>query len=773
MADDDRIERVSDRLIDYSSMLPHNLRTVPYRDIGEFFNQENVLKMERANFLDVLEQDYYVPEYQRLYSWDKENVEEFWEAVSRVIETEYVFDEQNQQFVPAKPIADVFFGNLFLAEKNNHDRMEVIDGQQRITTGMLFLSLIRDKIEGIEIQENDALKHTREQSIRQINDIVLTSPDDQRERRGGIIYSNDANDRMFYALVKGDEAKIEWLKHLDSYDGRKTNETAGSIGKKLDVVDHLDDETRQKYVYHPDSNEKMLSAYVSYRDKIGQTIQGMDSEESIRALVNLKNFLLRSFTVGKVHIYPDSSPELRMGIFQAINDRGKELSNTDKIRARVANKFSETDYEDEYTDKWEKIVRKFGTDDSEIQKFLKVYLTAYEDDLKTMSMASDKMMEAFALRDRESYELEPCLKELEDAKELLDNLVDHVDDYLDIMDPESRELDLHEGRSEQFKRMITRLKSLGTRQWRPLVLRAYHDVDPDQEDNLIDLVDTIEKIFIRLTISDLAANNLEETFPEVSHNIDQNDLSNSSQELVEQAEEDASVLFGSSFQDILVESKGLRNNDGRLLLTKLAENEFSQNNEGSIVDQDLTISNADLEHILPSSLLRESGDCDEFIWLKNFFSEVEINQQRFEELERHQEDDPLYQEIEKLFVNDLANMILLKNRDNRSIGNKQFSLKMGKYYDDELFSQVPVNDFFTDANSDFPKERLDDLPGNENFWDSYWNVERFAKRRTDLIIRFLDLIQLKNNEFSLEEDDIREQNEEEIESRIERLKVEI
>ena len=79
-----------------------------------------------------------IPRYQREYSWEKKQLEDFYlDIVSNIGKNEEVFKNQ-----------DYFFGTVILVgEMKKHDvSIEIIDGQQRITTITIFLSVLSDML---------------------------------------------------------------------------------------------------------------------------------------------------------------------------------------------------------------------------------------------------------------------------------------------------------------------------------------------------------------------------------------------------------------------------------------------------------------------------------------------------------------------------------------------------------------------------------------------------------------------------------------------------
>ncbi|MEG1045826.1 DUF262 domain-containing protein [Carnobacterium sp.] len=83
---------------------------------------------------------YKIPRFQRDFSWDQSNYNEFYEDIVNNISF------QKEKFVNNQ----YYFGNmLFLGEKEDSE-VEVIDGQQRLTTITIFLAALRDTLYSIE-----------------------------------------------------------------------------------------------------------------------------------------------------------------------------------------------------------------------------------------------------------------------------------------------------------------------------------------------------------------------------------------------------------------------------------------------------------------------------------------------------------------------------------------------------------------------------------------------------------------------------------------------
>ncbi|MEM7327741.1 MAG: DUF262 domain-containing protein [Pseudomonadota bacterium] len=72
---------------------------------------------------------YFVPKFQRDFSWDSEQIQQLWKDVNRTI------DERTNTY---------FMGSIVLKLDQQRSRFEVIDGQQRLTTISLLLCALRD-----------------------------------------------------------------------------------------------------------------------------------------------------------------------------------------------------------------------------------------------------------------------------------------------------------------------------------------------------------------------------------------------------------------------------------------------------------------------------------------------------------------------------------------------------------------------------------------------------------------------------------------------------
>lgn len=107
-------------------------------------NIMNLFQNEKADFL--------IPDYQRPYAWGEKECETLWSDIFS-----FAFPDNN--YLNFNPKKDEYFLGPIVTFKNENEQMEVIDGQQRLTTLMLLLRAFYDRFANMM---DDNSKKTRE-----------------------------------------------------------------------------------------------------------------------------------------------------------------------------------------------------------------------------------------------------------------------------------------------------------------------------------------------------------------------------------------------------------------------------------------------------------------------------------------------------------------------------------------------------------------------------------------------------------------------------------
>ena len=224
-------------------------------------------EMKLLNMLSNNDVTFFVPPYQRNYEWTTEQCEAFFDDVEKTYEK----NSHGHR-------TEHFFGSItyFQTERpfGQTNELVLIDGQQRITTTMLFLCAVRD------ISDDDALKN----------------------------FINNKYLRNANARDEDNEYKIK-LKQV---------ETDWSVYVHLILQNALTDK------------EKTTIIYKNYRYFISRLTQFEQNGKDAARLIDLG---LNKFSVISIELEPDRNEwENPQEVFESMNSLGKPLSLADLVR---------------------------------------------------------------------------------------------------------------------------------------------------------------------------------------------------------------------------------------------------------------------------------------------------------------------------------------------------------------------------------------------------------------------------------------------------------
>jgi uncharacterized protein with ParB-like and HNH nuclease domain len=781
-----------------------------HRNAGQNFS------MNKQMLKDVLGRgELVVPEYQRLYSWEEEQHLELWADLNRFVEADFEHG--------AEDLSDVFFSSIYLAVEEDEIAYEIIDGQQRLTTIHILLRAILEEIIKIHNEEEIddwEIEQLCEQGIKQIEAILYDPTADKIGEKPRLSLNKHDKD-VFDALIRGPKAQVRYFSmERETVDGRGSVPTRIStiIEDKLEIdegaIDYVnpDKDSFSNFVPLYDSNERLLDAYTLHRKKVQEVVEARDDpREQALALINLKNYVRRSYYVGEF-IIRKANPSFRMRIFEVLNDRGVELDKIDKMRATVVNTFfdEEEEIKQSYIQKWEDIVVEFGTNSDDIDDYLSVYLSIVDDTIDEVGDASDELMNAFSTRNFETN-IEPRFQNPETAMPFLEDAREYLDYYTDMIESnvEHRSLGDHE---EVVEEILTRLNDLRSTQWHTLVLELYHHSDHnDEKDEFYRTLETVEKLNLRRLLAGVDARKFEGVFIEATHRFrgthdeDALDYEGVRRFLINHLRNEAPDMFGERFADTITQQQSWSPGDAKLVLWKIANERFRE--ERDVVDSKLIMNKVHLEHVLPQTFLDDPSDP---VWLTEFFDlndsdlditdEVEVyielkKKKKDEEKELQESEIRRLESIENFltngFVEDIGNYLLLRDKDNIRASNLPFSEKISDYYNNvEEFEAIHPNRYFTPDNPRMDESyhaRLVNKTGDESeggeidldpevkgYFNSFWNYSAMQQRRVDVIMDILDYLGFDDidDEFGLESDPkaVREQvetgTEEEFQNRL-------
>ena len=249
-----------------------------------------------------------IPDYQRAYSWNKDNLKQL---IDDIMDSIGLNKENNNVFEEYEPY---FIGSIVLCSKEYKDDgsglYDVIDGQQRLTSIIILIAAIRD------LTKNEAYKNILSSLIYQKPNELMGIKESIRVR------------------VRGKEA--EFFKKYVLTDGG------------TDLINEIDEKEISE------AKQNMLNAIRTFKevfvDENGEVLESKLDEFT-------KYFLQKVVVV----VITTDSFTSAFRLFNVINARGLPLTNADLLKSENLRVISE-DKRNIYTDMWENIEQELGKD---------------------------------------------------------------------------------------------------------------------------------------------------------------------------------------------------------------------------------------------------------------------------------------------------------------------------------------------------------------------------------------------------------------------------
>lgn len=225
-----------------------------------------------------------VPEFQRSYAWSEDEVSQLWDDVVEAME-----NNKNEYFIGP------------IVVKNNKESLEVIDGQQRLTTSLILISIIRRvfRFSG----DNNRADWFRNEFFGKQDVVTLITSEK--------FFMNEENNETFRSFVIADSTK-ENIKN------------------------------EQKKYLKKNSNYLLLQSILTLWELVENHI-GSKNEK----LLELHNFLYDRVKVLVLTVQDEADAYV---IFETLNDRGKTLDTMDLLKNHLFSKSK--NYLPEVKEKW-------------------------------------------------------------------------------------------------------------------------------------------------------------------------------------------------------------------------------------------------------------------------------------------------------------------------------------------------------------------------------------------------------------------------------------
>lgn len=239
-----------------------------------------------------------IPTFQRGYEWEKDQVEEFWDAVIMTVEGD-----------------PVFFGPMVTVVGERADEIELVDGQQRLTTVVLTLALLRDWVE--------------EQDKQVLDEGTPDHLHVGQELRRELFFLNDNRpnpSRPRFQAAERIRAIFRDRVIADPKDGSSGQARPPLSERGMKMTGRQKEETkdlrRAKTII-----KKAISAFLDGTNEVPTQFKSTD--QRLRAVLQLRRALLDEFHVFTLHL---SSQDDAYILFESLNNRGLRLSPADILR---------------------------------------------------------------------------------------------------------------------------------------------------------------------------------------------------------------------------------------------------------------------------------------------------------------------------------------------------------------------------------------------------------------------------------------------------------
>lgn len=254
------------------------------------------LSVDQKNIFDLLKDkkaDFLIPDYQRPYAWQEKECQKLWDDIF-----EFAIPENDATKFDTN---DEYFLGPIVTFMNEDKKLEVIDGQQRLTTILLLLRAFYAKYGSMQDEQSKSTRENIEKCIWKTDEFGKPNLDELK----------------IDSEVAMDKDKEEFLNIL-----------------KTGIV-----EKNQKSQY--------AENYRIFQEKINNFLDTYPGYFSYLPIRVLNNCILLPIEA--------ESRETALRIFSTLNDRGLPLSDSDLFKAQFYKYFNEKGQKDDFVKKWKEL----------------------------------------------------------------------------------------------------------------------------------------------------------------------------------------------------------------------------------------------------------------------------------------------------------------------------------------------------------------------------------------------------------------------------------
>ena len=244
---------------------------------------------------------YVVPRFQREYSWTRERISELWDDI-----TSNITIDRDDLSIKHE---EYFIGSLVLIGNDKSISMQIVDGQQRLTTLTILLSALCQRF--IEINKQNIAQSIQENYI--------AGKDDDGDEYFKL--ENETPKPFFQTTIQ----------HIDKQEGTPSSEEEKTLLSSY----------REFYSYTSRESLRRNFNWTNISDELYETALKAIRDQVVKYL--------------KVIFITVSEEDEAYTIFETLNARGMDLSFVDLIKNKVFKKFNTTHPDDFAKTKWKEL----------------------------------------------------------------------------------------------------------------------------------------------------------------------------------------------------------------------------------------------------------------------------------------------------------------------------------------------------------------------------------------------------------------------------------
>lgn len=332
---------------------------------------------------------YIVPRFQRDFSWDQNNYRELLDDLLTQIKYE---DDPNSDSITFET-SHYYLGNMIFLGTRDKGSVEIIDGQQRLTTGTILLAAIRDSLFSTSEVTDD------------------------------LAYNYAETTQNEYLVKKIDGTPARKLKTTSSYPYFTQTIQRYNTDEPMEPSNDEEESLKNSFDFFKRQlkQQKLLKSLLGRLDLPKLHKIQKKHEIYVAGLKALRDQLLDSEIV---EIFVADSNQAHR-IFENINSKGKPLSQVDLIKNDIFSKIEVNEAGIDYPSyQWKAIANRFNELDTDFNEFfLHFWKSKYPSDSANGSNLYKKYNSRFKKDDAANSQLKEFVKDLTEGSEQYVNII--------------------------------------------------------------------------------------------------------------------------------------------------------------------------------------------------------------------------------------------------------------------------------------------------------------------------------------------------------------